>query len=127
MSRAAAGRALRLLLAASLVLPAGALAQRRIEGQMPRFGPSPAAEAAGSGLTLAPTPDLDAHAPQAAASDQPQLVPAFTNRLSGGDSGGQGYSPGSAYPAELERQHGDLGTNIGSVLAPGLQLRVPLR
>jgi hypothetical protein len=74
----------------------------------------------------APVPGRDAAPPEAAVIPGTRLVPALTNRLSGGGPAGQGYSPGSVYSPELERRH-DSGTNIGNILAPGLQLLVPLK
>jgi hypothetical protein len=108
---------------AALLSPAQAA--RRLRGDMPQFANAPVA--ANPDGSAAPVPDPDAHAPLPTASDRPSLVPALTNRLSGGTQASQGYSPGSAYSGEMDRKRGDLGTNIGSILAPGLRLVVPLK
>lgn len=109
------------LLAVPLVLARPAHADRLLSGPMPKLT-SPAAP-----YEPAPVPDPDARPPPDITIPGARLVPALTNRLSGGGSAGAGYSPGSAFSPELERQHGDSGTKIGNILAPGLQLRVPLQ
>lgn len=129
MTRAAARRCwLVAVLALLAAVPAQAarVAQRVLDGSMPQFPTRYVAAPPAADPNSAPTPDLDAQAPPATASTGASVVPALTNRLTGITPSGSGYAPGSAFSPELDRRHGDLGTNLGSVLAPGLQLRVPL-
>lgn len=105
------------LLIVPLVLAAPAHADRMVNGPMPRLGaPS----------QPAPVPDQNLEPPADIDTPGARLLPSLTNRLSGGASAADGFSPGSAFSPELERRH-DTGTNIGNILAPGLQLRVPLK
>ncbi len=108
------------LLLALLLLASAAHAYRLLPGPMPQLqAPSAAGEPA-------PVPNQDAEPPPAKVIPGTRLTPALTNRLSGRPAAADGYSPGSAFSPELERRH-DTGTNLGTILAPGLQLRVPLK
>lgn len=102
-----------------LLLSQTAHAYRLLPGPMPKLQASPETN------EPAPVPNQDIE-PPATAIPGARLTPALTNRLSGRPAAADGYSPGSAFAPELERRH-DTGTNLGSILAPGLQLRVPLK
>ena len=115
----------RLVLLALLLAAPAKHGYRLLDGPMPHLAPLPAAPPPVVDPHLAPVPNLDAEPPANPAGTQPRLVPSLTDRRSGGPEG-DGYSPGSSYSQQLERRH-DPGTNIGNVLAPGLQLRVPLQ
>jgi hypothetical protein len=103
-----------------LLLSQTAHAYRLLPGPMPKLQASPESS------EPAPVPNQDLEPPAAATIPGTRLTPSLTNRLSGRPSAADGYSPGSAFAPELERRH-DTGTNLGSILAPGLQLRVPLK
>ena len=112
---------LRPALLLGLLLPASAAhAYRLLPGPMPQLqAPSAPAEPA-------PVPNQDAEPPPARVIPGTRLTPALTNRLSGRPAAGDGYAPGSAFSPELERRR-DTGSALGTILAPGLQLRVPLK
>lgn len=114
-------------LALCLMAAAPAQAERLLRGAMPQLpGATTRATTPPTTEPLAPVPNLDIPVHSAPATQGPTLLPALTDRRAGAGPASQGYAPGSAYSPDLARRHGEPATNLGSVLAPGLRLTVPL-
>lgn len=114
------------LLGACLLAGAPARAERRLHGAMPQLPASAPAAPHAAPEALAPVPNPDIRMRDTQARLGPSLLPSLTDRRAGTGDGSQGYAPGSAYSPDLARRHGETATNLGSVLAPGLRLSVPL-
>lgn len=108
------------LVAAALLLAASPQHYRVLPGPMPQLS----APAVPGAPAPAPVPDRDA-APPPATAPGTRLAPALIDR-GGVRAGGSGYTPGSAYSPGLERRGGPSGSELGTTLAPGFRLLVPL-
>lgn len=102
-------------------------AARLLRGDMPRLPVAAAPPPAASAEPLAPVPNPDLMIPASRPAEGPTLRPILTDRRAGEAAASQGYAPGSAYSSGLARKGGEPATNLGTVLAPGVQLTIPLR